>query len=149
MVSITKQYRTETGHRLCSKDAGACANVHGHSYLWDVTVSGPVSEETGMIINFKELKKILERCIGDYDHTLVLNWKDPILYGTPAYNCLGILYEIEPYGRIILMDGDPTAENMVQEVAKNVMDRLPFGTQLQAITVWETDTSCATWERRD
>ena len=147
MVSITKQYRTETGHRLCSKDAGACANVHGHSYLWEVEISGAVNEETGMIMNFKELKKILERCIGEYDHTLVLNVNDPILDATPMYNCIGITYDIKPYGRVILIDGDPTAENMLQEVVRNLLDRSPMGIQLQSVTVWETETSYASWWR--
>lgn len=117
MISITKQYRTETGHRLCSKDAGACANVHGHSYLWEVTVNGPIDQETGMIINFKDLKKILERCIGNYDHVLVLNRKDPILdQNDKVYDYIGIIHYTPPYGNIIVMFCDPTAENMVQEV---------------------------------
>lgn len=148
MISITKQYRTETGHRLCSKDAGACANVHGHSYLWEVTVSGPVLRETGMIMNFKGLKEILERCIGNYDHTLVLNRKDPMIDQTdPMYNYCGVIFHIRPYGQVILMDSDPTAENMVQEVAKEIQESLPLGTFLDGLTVWETETSYASWWR--
>jgi len=35
-MRITKQYRTETAHRLMNYD-GKCSHLHGHSYLWEVT----------------------------------------------------------------------------------------------------------------
>jgi 6-pyruvoyltetrahydropterin/6-carboxytetrahydropterin synthase len=42
---------------------GKCNNPHGHghNYVLDVTVAGEVDATTGMVIDVKELKKLLER----------------------------------------------------------------------------------------
>ncbi len=50
---------------------GDCANPngHGHNYVLEVTVSGEIDHETGMIINLKELKRIIEtEIISKVDH---------------------------------------------------------------------------------
>ena len=62
-IRITKQFNFETGHALYGYD-GACRNVHGHSYKLFVTVIGIPNEDAGnvkygMVIDFKDLKKIV------------------------------------------------------------------------------------------
>jgi 6-pyruvoyltetrahydropterin/6-carboxytetrahydropterin synthase len=50
---------------------GKCANLngHGHNYIVEVTVSGPVDERTGFVMDLQELKSLLHRCIIDpFDH---------------------------------------------------------------------------------
>jgi 6-pyruvoyltetrahydropterin/6-carboxytetrahydropterin synthase len=50
---------------------GACANVnfHGHSYTCDVTVAGPVDDETGFIVDLGFLDRVLQREVRDrFDH---------------------------------------------------------------------------------
>jgi len=50
---------------------GACAHVHyhGHSYTCDVTVAGPVDEETGFIVDLGFLDRVLQREVRDrFDH---------------------------------------------------------------------------------
>ena len=81
-VRITKQFNFETGHALYGYD-GKCRNVHGHSYKLSVTVIGtPISDSSnvkfGMVIDFKDLKDIVETEIVDkFDHSTVFNKNTP------------------------------------------------------------------------
>lgn len=50
---------------------GKCANpnFHGHNYEVEVRVTGHVDPETGILINLKDLKQIIEREVEDkFDH---------------------------------------------------------------------------------
>jgi 6-pyruvoyltetrahydropterin/6-carboxytetrahydropterin synthase len=50
---------------------GACANpnFHGHSYTCDVTVTGPIDEETGFLVDLAFLDDILMREVrARFDH---------------------------------------------------------------------------------
>jgi 6-pyruvoyltetrahydropterin/6-carboxytetrahydropterin synthase len=43
---------------------------HGHNYTIEVSVSGPIDPETGMVIDLKELKEIMRKRVVDrVDHT--------------------------------------------------------------------------------
>lgn len=60
---------------------GACVSEHGHNYVLEVTVSGPLDAETGMIINLKRLDVVIRShfidCV-DHKH---LNRDVPFLDG--------------------------------------------------------------------
>ncbi len=69
-VSITRRATFAAAHILCRPDwtdernrevFGACVNDHGHNYVIEVTVSGPVDPETGMVVNLKQVDSILRR----------------------------------------------------------------------------------------
>jgi 6-pyruvoyltetrahydropterin/6-carboxytetrahydropterin synthase len=69
-VSITRRATFAAAHILCRPEwteernrevFGACVNDHGHNYVVEVTVSGPVDPETGMVVNLKEVDSILRR----------------------------------------------------------------------------------------
>ena len=49
---------------------GACHNEpgHGHNYLLDVTVAGPVDRHTGMVVNLFDLKVVLQQVLEEFDH---------------------------------------------------------------------------------
>lgn len=48
---------------------GPSGETHGHNWELEVTLSGPVDPETGMVIDLKELKEIMEREIeARFDH---------------------------------------------------------------------------------
>jgi 6-pyruvoyltetrahydropterin/6-carboxytetrahydropterin synthase len=48
---------------------GACAGDHGHNYVLEVSVSGPVDAETGMVINLKTLDQAIRRAVIEHvDH---------------------------------------------------------------------------------
>lgn len=49
---------------------GACNNEpgHGHNYLLEVTVAGPVDQHTGMVVNLFDLKAVLQDVLEEFDH---------------------------------------------------------------------------------
>ncbi|HYM37775.1 MAG TPA: 6-carboxytetrahydropterin synthase [Nitrospiraceae bacterium] len=49
---------------------GACHNEpgHGHNYLLEVTVAGPVDRHTGMVVNLFDLKIVLQKVLEEFDH---------------------------------------------------------------------------------
>ena len=77
---LSRRYLFSASHRLHSdtmSDAenhatyGKCNNPygHGHNYIVQVTVSGPVDEHTGMICNLKDLDGFIEReVLARFDH---------------------------------------------------------------------------------
>lgn len=49
---------------------GACNNEpgHGHNYLLEVTIAGPVDPHTGMVVNLFDLKVVLQDVLEEFDH---------------------------------------------------------------------------------
>ena len=77
---LTRRYSFAAAHRLHSprlseaenwRIYGKCNNPygHGHNYVLEVTVSGPVDPATGMITHLDELDRFVEREVLDtFDH---------------------------------------------------------------------------------
>jgi len=77
---LTRRYMFSASHRLHSdnmSDAenaatyGKCNNPygHGHNYVLEVTVSGPVNDQTGMVCNLMDLDGFVQHEILDhFDH---------------------------------------------------------------------------------
>ena len=71
-VSLTRRYRFAASHRLHSAKFseeenrrlyGKCSNPHGHghNYVVEVAVTGPVDPATGMIANLADLDSFVRR----------------------------------------------------------------------------------------
>ena len=145
-IRITKQFSFETGHALYGYD-GKCKNVHGHSYKLSVTVIGiPISDRNnvkfGMVIDFSDLKKIVKEDIVDiFDHATVFN-------GTTPH--VELANELKLRGHeVILVDYQPTSENMVIDFSEKIKKRLPENIQLYSLRLQETETSFAEWFAED
>jgi 6-pyruvoyltetrahydropterin/6-carboxytetrahydropterin synthase len=81
MVSLTKRYRFSASHRLHNERLGAEENSrvfgkcnspygHGHNYIVEVTVCGPVDPATGMVMDLGLLDQAVEQEVLDrFDHT--------------------------------------------------------------------------------
>jgi len=79
-TTITKRVTFCAGHRLFNPEFsdeknlivfGACANPngHGHNYVLEVSVTGAVDPETGMIISLKDLKAAIDsEIVSRIDH---------------------------------------------------------------------------------
>ncbi|WP_109098745.1 6-carboxytetrahydropterin synthase [Aquimarina sp. AU58] len=145
-IRITKQFSFETGHALYGYD-GKCRNVHGHSYKLSVTVIGtPITDTShvklGMVIDFGDLKRIVKEDIEDvFDHATVFNKNTPHIE---------LAKELKDRGHnVILVDYQPTSENMVIDFAKKITSRLPEGITLFSLKLQETETSFAEWYASD
>ncbi|WP_372474196.1 6-pyruvoyl tetrahydropterin synthase family protein [Capnocytophaga sp. ARDL2] len=145
-IRITKQFTFETGHALYGYD-GKCRNVHGHSYKLSVTVIGsPITDPNhvkfGMVIDFSDLKKIVqEEIVSVFDHATVFNKNTPHVE---------LAKELATRGHhIILVDYQPTSENMVIDFANKIKNRLPENISLFSLRLQETDSSYAEWYQSD
>jgi 6-pyruvoyltetrahydropterin/6-carboxytetrahydropterin synthase len=145
-IRITKQFNFETGHALYGYD-GKCKNVHGHSYKLSVTVIGTPIEDSshvklGMVIDFGDLKKIVkEEIVDQFDHATVFN------QNTPHIELANELKSRDHH--VILVDYQPTSENMVVDFAQRISSRLPENIQLFSLKLQETETSFAEWFASD
>lgn len=145
-IRITKQFSFETGHALYGYD-GKCKNVHGHSYKLSVTVIGtPITDTSnvkfGMVIDFTDLKKIVKEEIVDiFDHATVFN------KNTPHIELAKELQSRDHH--VILVDYQPTSENMVIDFAVKIKSRLPENIALHSLRLQETETSFAEWFQSD
>ena len=80
IVTITRRLQFNAAHRVHNpalSDAenkalfGKCNNPnwHGHNYTLDVSVSGPVDEKTGYVVDLSHIKRVVEREVIDkVDH---------------------------------------------------------------------------------
>ena len=77
-VRIQRRATFAAAHILCRPEwsdernrevFGACATDHGHNYVVEVTVGGPVDPDTGMVVNLKQVDAALRRHFVDaVDH---------------------------------------------------------------------------------
>jgi 6-pyruvoyltetrahydropterin/6-carboxytetrahydropterin synthase len=143
-IRITKEFKFEMAHALKGYD-GLCRNIHGHSYELLVTITGiPVTDKTsaklGMVMDFGDLKKIVRKSIIDeFDHALVLS-RDSANDFDPG---------TEMFGRTILVDYQPTSENMLIDFVERLKSQLPANVKLHHLLLRETVTSYAEWYAED
>ncbi len=88
---------------------------HGHNYVVEVGVAGEPDPITGMVMDLKELKSILNREVVDvYDHRF-LN------------------YEVPPFDRVV-----PTTENIALDIWGRLEPRISNGARrLENVRVYE------------
>ena len=145
-IRLTKLFGFETGHALYGYD-GKCKNVHGHSYKLAVTVIGkPITDPShvkcGMVIDFGDLKKIVkEEIVDKFDHATVFNKNTPHAE---------LAEELKKHGHnVLLVDYQPTSENMVIDFSEKIKARLPENVVLHSLKLHETETSYADWYAED
>jgi 6-pyruvoyltetrahydropterin/6-carboxytetrahydropterin synthase len=80
MIRVTRRYRFAASHRLHSERFseganralyGKCNNPHGHGhdYVLEVCVSGPLDPVSGQVINVSKLDNLVaSRVVQDFDH---------------------------------------------------------------------------------
>jgi len=145
-IRLTKEFKFETAHALRGYD-GLCKHIHGHSYELVVTVIGnPITDsgspKLGMVMDFGDLKKIVrEEIVDQMDHALVLSSKSE-----EAHTLKG---RDEMFNRVLIVDYQPTSENMLVDFAERIKPRLPKGISLHSMLLRETVTSYAEWFASD
>lgn len=96
---------------------GGAANPHGHghNYVLEVSVEGRPDPVTGMVLDLKELKDLLDReVVQPFDHRF-LN------------------FEVPPFDQVI-----PTAENVARDIWRRLEPHLNGGRQLRRVRLYET-----------
>jgi 6-pyruvoyltetrahydropterin/6-carboxytetrahydropterin synthase len=126
-ISLTRRYRFSASHRLHSRIFseeqnrelyGKCANPlgHGHNYVLEVTLAGPVDPATGMVANLGDLDPFVYReVIEVFDHKYLNE-------------------EIAEFSHTV-----PTTENLCREIYRRLR---PFpAAQLERVRIEETSNN--------
>jgi 6-pyruvoyltetrahydropterin/6-carboxytetrahydropterin synthase len=144
-IRISKLFTLEMGHALLDHD-GQCRNIHGHSYKLAVTLRGqpldqPGHPKDGMVMDFTDLKKIVQRHILEhFDHALVLNAATPV-------EVTSILQQ--HFEKTVILPFQPTCENLLLYFVKKIRESLPPTVELYRVRLDETATSFAEWCAKD
>jgi len=145
IIRITREFSFEMAHALKDYD-GPCRNVHGHSYRLFVTLSGRPRENdksprNGMVIDFSELKAIIiKEIISRFDHSVVVSSR----YDTEKLEMMK-----KTFGNTMIVDYQPTCENLVSDFAGRIRNKLPEGASLHSLKLYETANSYAEWFAED
>jgi len=144
-IRVTKEFNFEMAHALYGYD-GACKNIHGHSYVLNITVIGKINQDKqnpklGMVIDFSILKEIVQsRIIRQYDHALLLNGNSP----HKDY------FVDHPYfEKLVYCEFQPTCENLLLDIAEKINANLPADIKLHHVKLRETASSFAEWYAED
>ncbi|MBC7544893.1 MAG: 6-carboxytetrahydropterin synthase [Candidatus Sericytochromatia bacterium] len=123
---ITRLFKFSASHRYYDEARspaenwalfGPCSypNGHGHNYVLEVSVRGIVDPTTGMIINLKDLKTVVDQEVTQrYDHRH-LNLDVDDFAGT-----------------------QPTTEQVAVAIWQRLVAKMPIG-ELARIRLWEND----------
>lgn len=128
-VLLTKRIEFAAAHRYIKPEwdeaknravFGPCYNppAHGHNYMLEVTVSGDVDRQTGMVINLFDLKRVLLAVIEEFDHK---NFNLDMPY---------------------FKDRIPTSENIARVLWQKLAAQQDIGT-LHGLRLWEDEDLCA------
>jgi 6-pyruvoyltetrahydropterin/6-carboxytetrahydropterin synthase len=102
---------------------GRCENTHGHNWRVEVLIEGERLDETGLLVDFIDVKKLMGGIIDRIDHQF--------------------LNEIPPFDVV-----NPSAENIAEYFYQQMQAGLsdtPVAVRISAVKVWETDIQSATY----
>jgi len=102
---------------------GPCANPHGHghNYRLELSLAGEPDPETGMIIDLKDVKAVLEQTVLDrLDHRF--------------------LNQDIPHFQTVI----PTTENLVLYI-RDLLQPAFRGARVHRIRLWESEDLCVEW----
>jgi 6-pyruvoyltetrahydropterin/6-carboxytetrahydropterin synthase len=145
VIRVTKEFKFEMAHVLWNYD-GPCRNVHGHSYRLFVTLKGTPSfdhenPKNGMVIDFSDLKLIVKKeIVNVFDHSVVVSR----MHDKEKLKMFRKLF-----GNTVVVDYQPTCENLVADFAARIQPLLPEGVKLHSLKLYETATSFAEWFAED
>lgn len=106
-MNVTCSIEMSIGHRLLGYE-GKCAFLHGHNYLFEVTVTGK-PDSLGLVVDFRDLKRFLKDVLSPFDHAMVLHHEDPAC-------------EILSSDKLVMLSVNPTAENLASFLFNKLID---------------------------
>lgn len=123
MFEVTVEQTFAAGHALRNYK-GKCENIHGHNFKVQVTIEGEKLDETGLLVDFIDVKAAMRAIIERLDHVF--------------------LNDIVPFDV-----KNPSAENIAEyffeELSRSLKASVPV--KLREVKVWETDIQSATFKR--
>ena len=102
---------------------GRCENVHGHNWKVRVVIQGEKLDQTGMLVDFLDVKSFMGEILDRIDHQF--------------------LNEIPPFDVV-----NPSAENIAEYFYQQMTSRLaetPVPVRIREVKIWETEIQSATY----
>lgn len=122
MFEVSVEQTFAAGHALRNYK-GRCENVHGHNFRVQVTIEGGRLDDSGLLVDFLDVKRSLGGVIARLDHVF--------------------LNDVAPFDVI-----NPSAENIAEyfyaEMSRD-LDSNPVPVRIREVKVWETDIQSAAY----
>lgn len=139
-TEITRRMEFDAGHRILGHE-GKCANLHGHRYVAEVTVTAAELDTLGRVIDFSAIKRLVGGWIDEHwDHNMLLHADDPLAGIAPTNPLLG---GKAPY---IFRESNPTAENIAEHLYWIADELLTPTFSVVRVKIWETPNCTATFD---
>lgn len=137
-MELAKTFEFEASHIL-PNHPGKCSNLHGHTWLLTVYVTGKIDVKTGMVIDYGEISRIVKPVIEELDHAHLGAW-------TTNKGAI-ITDRVDSLKRVPwLITDNPTSENLVVEIGAQLVRK---GLQWSALSLDETRATCCTITREE
>ena len=121
MFEVSVEQTFAAGHALRNYK-GKCENVHGHNFKVQVVIEGEKLDETGLLVDFLDVKAAMQKIIDRLDHVF--------------------LNDVAPFDV-----KNPSAENIAeyfyQEMTRSLGAGVPV--RIREVRIWETDIQSAAY----
>ncbi len=120
MFDLSIETQFSSAHQLRGYK-GKCEALHGHNWRVQVTISSDKLNDIGMVIDFHDLKAVVNEAIAPLDHSF--------------------LNDVFPFTEI-----NPSSENMAKWIHESIRKKIhERNCTVSSVTVWENETSSATY----
>jgi len=121
MFEVSVEQTFAAGHALRNYK-GKCENVHGHNFRVQVVIEGEKLDETGLLVDFLDVKAAMQKIIDRLDHVF--------------------LNDVPPFDV-----KNPSAENIAEyfyvEMSQLLKAAVPV--RIREVKIWETDIQSAAY----
>lgn len=118
-IGVTRRF--SAAHHLRGYK-GKCEELHGHNWKVVAEVSSETLDSLGMVMDFGDLKKILDRILEELDHSLINE---------------------HPHFK----ENNPSSEELARYIFERLDDSLDGPLSLFSVKVWESHGSYAVFTR--
>ncbi|HEY4715777.1 MAG TPA: 6-carboxytetrahydropterin synthase QueD [bacterium] len=115
-----KIIRSFSGAHRLKGYRGKCENVHGHNWRVEVELISGRLDKTGISVDFRIAKKVLDRVLKKLDHAL--------------------LNDVAGF-----RDKNPSAENIARHIFDSIRNKFSKKAKVKRVTVWETENAGASY----
>jgi len=100
---------------------GKCESLHGHNWKVEVVVSGADLDETGVVLDFAEIKAATRDIMSEIDHRY--------------------LNELPFFKK-----HNPSSENIARYIFQQLREKIANDrVRIKSVTAWESQDACATY----
>jgi 6-pyruvoyltetrahydropterin/6-carboxytetrahydropterin synthase len=122
MFEVSVEQVFAAGHALRNYK-GKCENIHGHNWRVQVVIEGERLDDTGLLVDFIDVKDLMGSVITRLDHQF--------------------LNEVAPFDVT-----NPSAENIAEYFYQEMRAGLaatPVPVKIREVKIWETDIQSASY----